>query len=316
MATDEPLRKVTQTKVELMLSRHGRRTSNSPPNQRFRLRFIPVVAIAICPLLDAGSVLAADDPASLEFFEKDVRPLLVKHCYECHAADDVDGGLNLDSKAGVAKGGDSGAVVVARAPDQSLLIEAVRYQNQDLQMPPKGRMSDAEIAILEKWVRLGLPDSRTESRSGAVRPTGMSIEDGRDFWSFRPVADPAVPSVGNTDWVQTPIDAFVLAKLEERQTRPADRADKRTLMRRVTFDLIGLPPTPEEIAAFLADESSDAFEKVVERLLESPQYGVRWGRHWLDVARYADSNGLERISRLVTHGGIAITLSTRSMLTT
>jgi len=236
---------------------------------------------------------SATTTADVEFFEKDVRPLLLKHCYECHSAGDVDGGLNLDSKVGVAKGGDSGAVVAAGAPDKSLLIEAVRYLNQDLQMPPKGRLSDAEIAILEKWVRLGVPDSRTESQPGAVRPTGMSIEDGREFWSFKPVADPTIPSVDNADWVQTPIDAFVLAKLEEHKTRPAERADKRTLLRRVTFDLIGLPPTPEEIAAFLADDSSDAFEKVVERLLESPQYGVRWGRHWLDVARYADSNGLD-----------------------
>ncbi len=230
---------------------------------------------------------------ALEFFEKDVRPLLVKHCYECHAKDDVDGGLNLDSKAGVLKGGDSGAVVVAEEPDKSLLIEAVRYQNRDLQMPPKGQLSEAEIAIFEKWVRLGVPDSRTEIQEGGARPTGMTIEDGRNFWSFKPVADPAVPSVQNADWVQTPIDAYVLAKLEERNIQPASLADKRTLLRRVTFDLIGLPPTPEEVAAFLADESSDAFNKVVERLLESPQYGVRWGRHWLDVARYADSNGLD-----------------------
>ena len=293
MATEEPLRKVTDSKVQLMLTRREQHSLNSLPKQRFRSRCILVMVIAIYPLLDAGNVRAADEPASLEFFEKDVRPLLVKHCYECHSAGDVDGGLNLDSKAGVAKGGDSGAVVVAGAPERSLLVEAVRYQNQDLQMPPKGRMSDADISILEKWVRLGAPDSRKESRSGAIRPTGMSIEDGHEFWSFKPVADPAVPAVEHADWVQTPIDAFVLAKLEERKTGPAERADKRTLLRRVTFDLIGLPPTPEEIAAFLADESSDAFGKVVERLLESPQYGVRWGRHWLDVARYADSNGLD-----------------------
>jgi hypothetical protein len=250
-----------------------------------------------------GGVRAADDtsrgsPASapaaaLEFFEKDVRPLLVKRCYECHSADDVDGGLNLDSKAGVAKGGDSGAVVVAGAPGKSLLIEAVRYQNRDFQMPPKERLSEAEIEILERWVKMGVPDSRNESQEGGIRPTGMSIEDGHKFWSFKPVSDPSVPSVEDADWVQTPIDAFVLSKLEERKTQPAARADKRTLLRRVTFDLIGLPPTPEEVTAFLANESSDAFGKVVERLLESPQYGVRWGRHWLDVARYADSNGLD-----------------------
>jgi len=288
-----------------MSLRHGKQALDSSHRQPLRLRFVIVLAIAVCESAHYAAILASDQPvaatakplengpAALEFFEKDVRPLLVKHCYECHSADDVDGGLNLDSKAGVSKGGDSGAVVVAGAPGKSLLIEAVRYQNRDLQMPPKGRMSDAEIAILEKWVRLGVPDSRTESQPGAVRPTGMSINDGRDFWSFKPVADPTVPLVKEADWVQTPIDAFVVAKLEQHKTRPAERADKRTLIRRVTFDLIGLPPTPEEIAAFLSDESSDAFAKVVERLLESPQYGVRWGRHWLDVARYADSNGLD-----------------------
>jgi hypothetical protein len=293
MATEEPLRKVTQSKVELMLSRHGQHASSLLHPSRLRSCLVLPVVMATCRLLSSGNVLADDGPAAMEFFEKDVRPLLVKHCYECHSAGDVDGGLNLDSKAGVASGGDSGVVVVAGAPEQSLLIEAVRYKNQDLQMPPKGRMSDAAIAILEKWIRIGVPDSRTESRPGTVRPTGMTIEDGRDFWSFKPVADQAVPSVENGDWVQTPIDAFILAKLEGRKTGPAEQADKRTLIRRVTFDLIGLPPTSEEISAFLADESSDAFEKVVERLLESPQYGVRWGRHWLDVARYADSNGLD-----------------------
>lgn len=271
----------------------------------FRWRPLAIL-LTCCAMLSPALKSAADETASgsaviaanveffeVEFFEKDVRPLLVKHCYECHSAGDVDGGLNLDSKAGVAKGGDSGAAVVAGAPDESLLIEAVRYQNQDLQMPPKGRLSDAEVAVLEKWVRLGVPDSRTETQPGAVRPTGMSIDEGRRFWSLKPVADPVAPTVETAAWVQTPIDAFVLAKLEERKTRPAERADKRTLLRRITFDLIGLPPTPEEIAAFLADDSADAFEKVVERLLESPQYGVRWGRHWLDVARYADSNGLD-----------------------
>ena len=299
------IRKLTNEKVELMSLRHGKYTVDSSHSLRFRLRIAIGLMMAVCVSICFGNTLVAyqpvtaavdstaNNPASMEFFEKDVRPLLIKHCYECHSAGDVDGGLNLDSKAGVAKGGDSGAVVVAGDPDKSPLIEAVRYQNRDLQMPPKGRLSDAEIGILEKWVRLGVPDSRTESQPGAIRPTGMSIEEGREFWSFKPVADPPVPSVQNVNWVQTPVDAFVLAKLEERKTRPAEQADKRTLIRRVTFDLIGLPPTSNEIEAFLADGSSDAFAKVVERLLESPQYGVRWGRHWLDVARYADSNGLD-----------------------
>lgn len=286
----------TEQHVQFIDARSGSRSVR-------RFAVAGTFAFCVCLFLNAGfagdqatevpSQASENSAAHLEFFEKRVRPLLVQHCYECHSDAEADGGLNLDSKAGVERGGDSGAVVVPGKPDSSLLIEAVRYRNLDLQMPPKGRMSDAEIAVLEKWVRLGVPDPRTQTPSEAVRPTGMSIDEGRDFWAFRPVADPEVPAVKNAKSVQTPIDAFVLAKLEEHGVQPAPRTDKRTLLRRVTFDLTGLPPTPEEIASFLADDSSDAFEKVVERLLESPHYGIRWGRHWLDVARYADSNGLD-----------------------
>lgn len=238
---------------------------------------------------------AEPDAAGVEFFEKSVRPLLVKHCYECHAAGEANGGLVLDTRDGVRKGGDSGLAIVPGQPDKSRLIEAVRYKNPDLQMPPKNRLTAAEVAVLERWVSLGAPDPRmaTEAGSAAPAPVGMSIEEGRQFWSFKPVTDPALPPVRNTTWVRTPIDAFILAKLEAQDIEPAPAADKRTLLRRVTFDLTGLPPTPEEVQAFLADDSPDALAKVVERLLESPHYGVRWGRHWLDVARYADSNGLD-----------------------
>jgi hypothetical protein len=240
-------------------------------------------------------VRAADgDAAGLEFFEKSIRPLLDAHCYECHSSKEPNGGLVLATRAGLLKGGDSGAAIVPGAPDESRLIEAVRYKNPNLQMPPDGQLAPAEIAALEKWVAMGAPDSRKpEEENNTVAPMGMSIEDGRKFWSFQPVSNPPVPDVRERSWVRTPIDAFVLAKLEAAGLHPAPPADKRTLIRRVTFDLIGLPPSPEEIDAFLADDSTDAFTKVVERLLQSPQYGVRWGRHWLDVARYADSNGLD-----------------------
>lgn len=256
--------------------------------------FVVTLLIISC----AGGSLIADESeisaAQLEFFEKDVRPLLVSRCYECHSAKDVQGGLSLDSRAGVRQGGDSGPVIVPGQPDQSRLIEAVRYENRDLQMPPKNKLPDAEIAVLEKWIRLGAPDPRvaaaTESADG---PTGMSIEEGRRFWSFRPVTDPPVPDVRHADRARNPIDAFLLAELERQGIEPAPPADRQTLIRRVTFDLTGLPPTPEEVANFLNDESDDAWSKVVERLLASPHYGVRWGRHWLDVARYADSNGLD-----------------------
>ena len=250
--------------------------------------------LAVPGIAETHAQAAEPDAAGMEFFEKSVRPLLVTHCYECHSTDEANGGLVLDTSDGVRKGGDTGPAVAPGNPDKSLLIEAVRYKNRDLQMPPQNRLADAEIAALEKWVSLGAPDPRepAEAAAGPV-PVGMSIEEGRQFWSFQPVADPPVPEVQNPAWVKTPIDAFVLAKLEAQGLQPAPPVDKRTLIRRVTFDLIGLPPTPEEVEAFLADDSADAFKKVVERLLQSPQYGVRWGRHWLDVARYADSNGLD-----------------------
>jgi Protein of unknown function (DUF1553)/Protein of unknown function (DUF1549)/Planctomycete cytochrome C len=229
----------------------------------------------------------------LEFFEKSVRPLLIERCYECHSAKEVSGGLRLDSQVGVAAGGDSGPAIVVGQPSQSRLIEAIRYENRDLQMPPNGRLSDAEISALVKWIELGAPDPRDTVPIAAPQPTGMSIEDGRNFWSMQPVAAPVIPQVTVANWVSTPLDNFVLAKLESKGLRPAEMADQRTLIRRVTQDLIGLPPTEDEIAEFVADTAPDAYSRLVDRLLASPQYGVRWGRHWLDVARYADSNGLD-----------------------
>lgn len=237
---------------------------------------------------------AAPAASELEYFEKHVRPLLVAKCYECHSASEVNGGLRLDSQDGLMRGGDSGAVIVAEQPASSRLIEAVRYQNPDMQMPPDGRLADSQIAVLEKWVAMGAPhpaDSTTPSDGPA--PTGMSLQEGRQFWSFRPITEPALPPVAQTDWVANPIDAFVLNRLEAVGLRPAAFADRRTLIRRVTFDLIGLPPTVDEVETFVADTSDDAFAQLVNRLLASPQYGVHWGRHWLDVARYADSNGLD-----------------------
>lgn len=237
---------------------------------------------------------AALSAAEREFFEKSVRPILVQHCYDCHSAADVNGGLRLDSQPGWRAGGDSGAAIVPGDPDKSLLIEAVRYRNRDLQMPPQNALPKADIAVLEKWVLMGAPDPRTDvPAEHPAGPTGMSIEEGRRFWSFRPVEDPPVPAVQDGDWVDRPIDAFLLDELRRAGLTPAPEADKRTLIRRVTFDLTGLPPTPEEVDAFVSDQRPEAWSELIDRLLQSPQYGVRWGRHWLDVARYADSNGLD-----------------------
>lgn len=259
---------------------------------------LTVSVILISTLVLSITSVEAQEPSlnqvQREFFEKSVRPILIQHCYDCHAADEVNGGLRLDSKPGWQDGGDSGAVIVPGKPDQSLLIEAVRYSNRDLQMPPQNALTKDQIAILEKWVAMGAPDPRTERPTEhAVGPTGMSVEDGREFWSFRPVADPAVPEVAQSEFVKNPLDAYVLAQLESAGLQSAPPADRRELIRRVSYDLIGLPPTPEEVDAFVADERPEAWAELVDRLLSSPQYGVRWGRHWLDVARYADSNGLD-----------------------
>ncbi len=236
---------------------------------------------------------AAELPAEqLDFFEKQVRPLLVAKCYECHSVKEASGGLRLDSRSAVQTGGDSGPVL-GSGDQPSRLIAAVRYQDLDLQMPPKGKLTDAEIDVLVRWVEMGAPDPRDTAPELVSGPKGMSIEDGRQFWSFQPVGNPIVPQPTDLNWVQSPIDAFILAKLDSAGLKPASPADRRTLIRRITFDLIGLPPTPEEVADFVSDESPAAYEQLIDRLLASPHYGERWGRHWLDVARYADSNGLD-----------------------
>ncbi|MEZ6092346.1 MAG: DUF1549 domain-containing protein [Pirellulaceae bacterium] len=245
-------------------------------------------------LLSPNFAIAEPDAKQLEFFEREIRPLLIERCYECHSGDERNGGLVVDSKHGLLLGGDSGPAIVEDDVDKSPLIEAVRYTNEAMRMPPDGKLSDAQIASLERWVAMGAPDPRQPATDAQpIEPTGMSVEEGRQFWSLVPVGTPTIPDVQRDDWVQSPIDAFILAELEERGIQPAAPADRRTLLRRVTYDLTGLPPTPSEIDDFLNDTSDDAFANVVERLLQSPAYGQRWGRHWLDVARYSDSNGLD-----------------------
>ena len=225
-----------------------------------------------------------------EFFENKVRPVLSKHCYKCHSAEatKVKGGLLLDSRDGVLKGGDSGQAIVPGDAEKSLLIKSIRYTDPDLQMPPKGeKLSESQVADLVAWLKMGAPDPRTrETQSSKVKAQGT------DHWSLKPVAKPTVPSIANHQSpIPNPIDAFILAKLTEQGMTLSPPADKRTLIRRVYYDLIGLPPTPEEVQAFLDDSSPDPFAKVVDRLLAMPQYGERWGRHWLDVARYSDTKG-------------------------
>jgi hypothetical protein len=236
----------------------------------------------------AGVARAAPpDPQALEYFEKRVRPVLVEKCQSCHGPKKQQGGLRLDSRAGLLKGGDNGPVVQPGQPDKSLLIQAVRHEG-DLKMPPKGKLDAEAVAALAGWVKVGAPWPEA-----AAPATGSSTvaEARKSHWSFRPVTKPALPAVKGEAWVRTPIDRFVLARLEAAGLAPAPAADRRTLIRRVSFDLTGLPPTPEEVAAFEADAAPDAYERLIDRLLASPAYGERWGRHWLDVARYADTKG-------------------------
>ncbi|MDB5335644.1 MAG: hypothetical protein JWN70_1263 [Planctomycetaceae bacterium] len=230
--------------------------------------------------------------SDVDFFENRIRPILVAKCDGCHsnAKGKTSGGLALDTREGWQKGSDNGAVIVPGKPDESLLIKAVRYQDKDLQMPPPqkgGKLTDLEIAALTEWVTRGAPDPRIT----AARIGGMSRDEARRWWSFQPLRAPAVPTVGDVAWPRTDLDRFIAKQREQHGVKPVVDADKRTLIRRATFDLTGLPPTPDEIQAFLQDDSSDAYKKLVDRLLASPDYGVRWGRHWLDVARYADTAG-------------------------
>jgi mono/diheme cytochrome c family protein len=229
------------------------------------------------------------DAAREEFFEKRVRPLLAAKCYGCHTASQ-SGGLRLDSGAALLKGGDSGPAVVPGQPAASLLLQAVTHTHERLKMPKGGaKLADAEIADLTEWVRSGAYFPATGAPA-----TGYELKpEHKRHWSFQPVAEARVPEVKDRNWPLNPVDNFVLAKLEAKGLAPNPPADRRTLLRRVTYGLTGLPPTPAEVDAFLADNSPDAYAKVVDRLLDSPRYGERWGRHWLDLARYSDTLGTQ-----------------------
>lgn len=253
----------------------------------------PVLA-GLAMFLCVASLKAAEPaPADMEFFEAKIRPLLARNCYECHSHESkIKGGLALDSRQGLLAGGDTGPAIVPGRPEESLLLKAVRRVDEKLQMPPKAdnRLSAEQIAALEKWIALGAPDPRT-SEAARLSPGDAIREASARHWAFQPIGRPAVPQPKAASGVRTPVDAFILKKLEDHGMQPAEPADRRTLIRRVYFDLIGLAPAMAEVDAFVNDTSDKAFETVVDRLLESPRYGERWGRHWLDVARFADTRG-------------------------
>ncbi len=227
-----------------------------------------------------------------EFFERQVRPILAERCFSCHGAKKQESALRLDSRAALVKGGENGPVVNLENPSASRLLKAIRYEDPELQMPPDGKkLPEREVAVVARWVEQGAPwphDTATAQTDPA--------EAGKTHWAFQPIQPRTVPGVKNTVWPQSPIDHFVLAKLEEQRMTPAEGADSATLIRRASLDLVGLPPLSDDVAAFVADSGPDAFAKVVDRLLDSPHYGERWGRYWLDVARYADTKGYVRLS--------------------
>lgn len=227
----------------------------------------------------------------VELFESKIRPVLTQRCYSCHSAQakEVKGGLLVDSRDALRKGGESGAAVVPGEIEESLLIQAIKHETYE--MPPGDKLPDNVIADFEEWVRLGAPDPRV---GGAAAGKKVPLAESRNFWAFRKPVAVAPPAVKDTAWPRSDFDRFLLAKLEAKQLHPVRDADRETLIRRVCFDLVGLPPTPEQIDAFLKDTASDAYSRLIDRLLQSPQFGERWGRHWLDVARFGESTGKER----------------------
>ena len=254
-----------------------------------------IALLAACWLVGpmANSCAGQTQAQQERFFETNIRPLFAERCYKCHGSDKQKAGLRLDSRDGILKGSSLGPVVVAGHPEKSLLIRAIHYEtvapkdaaDKVKGMPPDGKLAAQQIADLTRWIKMGAPmpaDAVTAGKDAA-----------ENFWAFKAPVDPAVPTVKDFSWARGPLDRFILAKLEEKKLKPNGPADRRSLIRRVTFDLTGLPPTPAEVNAFINDPAADAFAKVVDRLLASPHYGEHWGRHWLDVARYADSNGLD-----------------------
>ncbi len=243
-------------------------------------------ALSLAPaLLTAPAARAADDPKAVEFFENKIRPVLVEHCYKCHSADaetknKLRGGLKLDTKTHWEKGGDTGVALIPGEPAKGTLLKSLKYDG-DVQMPPKGKLPANVVADFEQWIKMGAPDPRTSgaATTTAKALTGMTVEKGREFWSVQPPKAPAGASG---------VDGFIQAAWKAKGLTPVGSADRRTLVRRATFDLHGLPPTPEEVEAFVNDADPKAFEKLIDRLLASPRYGERWARHWLDVARYAE----------------------------
>lgn len=256
--------------------------------RRFRIALALVAGIST-----ASAAGPQPTAAQLEFFEKRVRPILTESCYRCHSAEaeKLKGGLLLDTHEALLKGGETGPAIVPGDPAQSRMIEAVRWENPDLQMPPRRKLSDTQIADLTEWVRQGAPWPAGPAPRPAASDKAAEANRAREHWAFQPVSSQPPPAVASA--AAHPVDAFIEARLTERGLKAAGPASRRTLIRRLFYDLTGLPPTPEEVEAFVTDPSEQAWERLIDRLLESPHYGEKWGRHWLDLVRFAETNSYE-----------------------
>jgi hypothetical protein len=260
------------------------------------LQVTTVASLLVAFTITTHASADSPTPEQIDFFESSVRPILVEHCYECHSAEaeDVEASLLLDSKAGWMTGGDSGPAIVPGKPKESLLVEAVHYQEDVISgMPPKSKLPQKKIDILEQWIAMGAPDPRTES--GSLSPVESFDLNSRvaEHWSWQAIESPKPPRTSNQQWSDSRIDLFVLSKLDQAGLKPALPADKRTWLRRVYLDLIGLPPSADQIEAFLADDSPESYQRVVEELLDSKHYGEKWARHWMDLVRYCETYGHE-----------------------
>jgi hypothetical protein len=247
---------------------------------------LALILILLAALVASNYATAAGEETGEEFFERHIRPLLVQHCYSCHGKGQTKGGLSLEHRAAMLAGGESGTAVVLNKPGESLLIRALEYD--ELQMPPNGKLAEAEIKLFQEWIARGAPWPEAKDAPGGIRTPGAITESDRQFWSFQPIRPQPLPHVRDAAWPREALDAFVLARLEAEELTPVVEAARQTLLRRATFDLTGLPPTIDEAEAFAGDASPDAYERLLDRLLASPRYGERWARHWLDVARYAE----------------------------
>ena len=256
---------------------------------------IVVILLVWCLSMPASGLARAQETgasgASREFFEKKIRPALEEHCIRCHGAKKMQGGLRLDSREGWQKGGDSGAAIIP-GDEESLLLKAISYEDASFEMPPRGKLPEKVREAFRTWIQSGAFDPRRQQATGEMEsPEAPTVADGRNFWAFQPIRKPLIPDVSNKSWVNNDVDRFILGKLEERGLDPVADTNRASLLRRLTFDLTGLPPSPKQMELYLPDGSDDATERLIDRLLDSPRYGERWGRHWLDVVRFAESSG-------------------------